>query len=392
MKKILFITYDFPYPTNTGGKNRAFNLIKHGNKNTEIHLVSFVRDDFRKEYEEELKKVGVKTITIFKRRNLKDIRNIKSLFSKKHSLFYFLYYDEIIEDAILKIIKSLEIDVVHFESYYTAFYIGKKIRDLGARQIFGTENIEHFLYKDYCKNRNWLTRLILAWEIRKIENEEKEFMKVSDINIAVTSDEAKFIKEVSNKKCELVPNGVDLKNFDYNFPSHKSSSTILFIGNFTYFPNIDAINYFYDKIFTKLPKNVKLLIIGKNAEQLRMSKDDMVETISFIHDIKEAYNRADIMVSPVRIGGGTNFKILEAMAYGVPIIADPARINSLGVQDGHEILLARSPLEYQQKIDLLLKDLNLRKKLSKNARQIIEKDYSWEKIGNDLNLIWKNLW
>jgi len=391
MKKILFISYDFPYPTNTGGKNRAYNLLKYANKDLVIHLASFIRDDFKKENQDKIREIGVKTISLLKRRKLKDIRNIQALISSKHSIFHFLYYDKRIEEEILNIIRSLNIDIVHFESYYTSFYMSQKIKKIGAKQIFGTENIEHFLYKDYAKKSNWLKRLIFIREIKKIENEEKSFMKHSDKNLAVTNDEAKYIEMVCGKKSEIVPNGIDLKSFIYKSPSKKVSNLLLFIGNFTYFPNIDAINYFYDNIFTKLDKNVKLLIIGKNAEQLNMSKDDRVETIPFIQDIKEAYKRADIMVSPVRIGGGTNFKILEAMAYGIPIVADPARVDSLGVQDGHEILLARTPLEYQQKIDLLLKDLNLRKKLSKNARQLIEKDYSWEKIGHNLNLIWRNL-
>ena len=205
MRKILFLTYDFPYPANTGGKNRAFNLIKHANKNVEIHLASFVRDDFRKEYEKELKKVGVKTITIFKRRKLKDIRNIKFLFSKS-SIFRLLYYRKSVEDSILDIVRSLKINVVHFESYYTSFYIGKKIRDVGAKQIFGTENIEHFLYKDYAKHSSWLKHFILDRQIRKIENEEKEFLKLYDKNIAVTEDEAKFIQSITGKKCSIIPN------------------------------------------------------------------------------------------------------------------------------------------------------------------------------------------
>lgn len=390
MRKILFLTYDFPYPTNSGGKNRAFNLIKHASKNLEVHLASFVRDDFRKEYEKELKKVGVKTITIFKRRKLKDIRNIKFLFSKS-SIFRLLYYRKNAEDSILDIVRSLKINVVHFESYYTAFYIGKKIRDLGAKQIFGTENIEHFLYKDYAKYSSWLKHFILDRQIRKIENEEKELLKLSDKNIAVTDDEAKFIQSITGKKCSIIPNGVDLDDFTYHHPSKKLANMLLFIGNFSYFPNIEAINYFYNEVFKKLNRNIKLLVIGKNVKKLSMSKDIRVEPISFVENIKEQYNRADIMVSPVRIGGGTNFKILEAMAYGIPIIADPARIDSFGVNDGREVFLAKTALEYKQKIDLLLKDFSLREKLSKNARKLIEKDYSWRLIGDNLNAIWKNI-
>lgn len=390
MKKVLFVSYDFPYPTNTGGKNRAYNLIKHAGKDLEMHLVSFVRDDYKKEYGKEIQKIGVKTIRLFKRRRLSDIGNIQSLFSR-NSIFWFLYYDKEIEDVILKAIKELGIDIVHFESYYASFYIGEKIRDLKVKQIFGTENIEHFLYKDYAKHSSWLKRFFLSSQIKKIENEEIKLLKLSDKNIAVTEDEAKFIRRITRKECNVVPNGVDLDDFTYNSPSKKTNDLLLFIGNFTYFPNIDAINYFYYDVFKKLNKKIKLLVIGKNAEELGIAKDKRVEAISYILDIKEACSKADIMISPVRIGGGTNFKILEAMACGIPIIVHPGRVGSFGVRDGREMLLAETPVEFEQKIELLLEDFDLRNRLSKNARKLVEKDYSWKKIGEKLNFIWKNI-
>lgn len=390
MRKILFISYDFPYPTNTGGKNRAFNLIKHANKNVELHLASFVRDDFKKEYEKEIQKIGIKTIRLFKRRKVRDIRNIPSLLSR-NSIFWFLYYDRKTEASILNTIKSLKIDIVHFESYYTAFYMGRKIRGLGVKQIFGTENIEHFLYKNYAKQSGWLRRFFLNREIKKIENEETEFLRLSDNNIAVTDEEADFIKSITGRQCEVVPNGVDLDHFKYIYPSNKISNTLLFIGNFTYFPNVEAINYFYNQVFRKLNKNIKLLVVGKNAEKLDISRDNRIKAISYIEDIKEAYSKADVMVSPVRIGGGTNFKILEAMAFGIPIIADPARVNSFRVIDGQEMLLAETSLQYEQKIDLLLKDFSLRERLSKSARKLVEDKYSWKGIGKKLNIIWKRV-
>ena len=390
MKKVLFVSYDFPYPTNTGGKNRGFNLIKYGSKNIEIHLASFIREDFRKDYEDKLRKINVKTITLFKRRKLIDIRNIKSLFLKKNSIFRCLYYNSQTEDSLLELIKSFKIDIVHFESYYTAFYVSDKIRNLRAKQIFGTENIEYFLYKDYNQNSNWLKRIIIDREVKKIEQEEKELLKSSDKNIAVTKEEANFIKSVTGRECEVVPNGVDLEEFRYNSPSEKIKNTLLFIGNFTYFPNIDAINYFYNKVFKRLDSDIKLLVVGKNAQKLSLAKDKRVKAISFLKDIKDAYNMADIMISPVRIGGGTNFKVLETMAYGIPIIADPSRVKSLKVKDGYEMLLAETALEYKQKIVLLLRDFGLRKQLSKNARKLVERDYSWKTIGERLNFIWRS--
>jgi len=391
MKKIMFITYDFPYPTNTGGKNRAFNLIKHAIDGNEIHLVSFVRADFKEEYKEYLTRLGVKSITIFERRKLSSVKNLKSVFSKNSTIFKSLYYDKNIEKKILELIEKSKIDIVHFESYYTAFYMSDKIRELNVKQIFGTENIEHFLYRDYAKNSNIFKRLILDFEVRKIEKEELELLKLADRCIAVTHQEASFIKKITGKDCDVIENGVDLQNFKYKSPHEKILNKILFIGNFTYFPNVDAINYFYSEVFKKLDSKIKLMVVGKKADSLKLSKDARVECYAFVKDVRDVYRGADIMISPIRIGGGTNFKILEAMAIGIPIIANPIRVESLGLKNNEHILFAKNAQEFIDKIDELLNSHDLRVKLARAAREEVEKKYSWVVIGKKLNNIWQKI-
>ena len=89
---ILFFTYDFPYPTNSGGKMRAYNLLKHAGNGMLITLFSFVRDGYRKEHGEKLKEIGISEIYTFPRRKVKDVRNAFSFFSGS-SIFKSLYYD-----------------------------------------------------------------------------------------------------------------------------------------------------------------------------------------------------------------------------------------------------------------------------------------------------------
>jgi len=91
MKKLLFVTYDFPFPTNTGGKNRAYHMLKHSGSNIKKYLFSFVREDFRKEYEDEMGKIGVDVVGVKKRKKLSDPRNIFGLL-RQDSIFKTLYF------------------------------------------------------------------------------------------------------------------------------------------------------------------------------------------------------------------------------------------------------------------------------------------------------------
>jgi glycosyltransferase involved in cell wall biosynthesis len=390
MKKILFVTYDFPYPTNTGGKNRAYHMLKHTGSDIKKYLFSFVREDFRKEYEDEMDKIGVEIAGVKKRRKLSDPRNILGLL-RQDSIFKTLYFSNSTLSKICSIIQQREIDIVHFETLYTAFFINPQIKKLGVKQIFGTENIEFEIYEDYVKNKvPALLKPLFEFQVRSIKKEEIKLFKTADLCIAVSDKDAGEIKKYASA-CEVVRNGVDLDEFKFIEPKNKHGKRLLFIGNFTYFPNVDAINYFYKFIFKNLKNDITLTIIGKKVKALPFVDDPRIESKEFVSKIADEYEKSDIVVSPLRLGGGTNFKVLEAMAKGVPVISFPNRLEGLDYQDGENIVVVNNDLEFINKIKTMLNDLDFRKRISKEARQLVEREYSWKVIGKKLAQIWNSL-
>lgn len=388
MKKILFVTYDFPYPTNTGGKNRAYHMLKYSGADFEKYLFSFVRPDFKEEYMSEMKQIGVEVVGTVRRKKVTDVSNIVGLLSGS-SIFKALYYSKALSQDLLEITRDKKIDIVHFESFYTGFYISEEIRKMGAVQIYGSENIEFKLYEDYAAKASMILRPLYNLQVQKIKEEEMKMYRQADVTLAVTRQEREFIKKHS-KECEVIPNGVDLERIVYAKPREKVEN-LLFVGNFTYFPNLDAINFFYNEVFKNLRHDFQLTIVGKKVGSLPFAKEARIKTVEFIPDVANAYKSADIMVSPVRIGGGTNFKILEAMAAGVPVVALPQRLEGLDVASGKNILIARNASEFVSQINRLADDFSLRKKIAKDARELAEHEYSWRVIGNNLATIWKNL-
>ena len=388
MKNILFVTYDFPYPTNSGGKNRAYNLIKSTSSQSNIFLFSFVRDGFDQSYIEELKKIGVRKVFIYKRKKLKSPKTIISATFSSGSVFKNLYYEKKAEDQMFDIIREEKIDVVHFESSYTGFYISRKIKDLGAKQILGTENIEYLLYEDYLKKiAKPYTKAFISFQIKRFKKEEEDMFCQADVCAAVTEKEAEAIHKFSSKKPIILPNGIDFSEFK-SLQKREWGGRLLFVGNFTYFPNVSAIKFFYEKVFGDLD-NFSLTIVGKGSQRLSIN-DPKVRVLEFVEDIKEEYNKADVFVFPLTIGGGTNFKILEAMASGVPIVANPGRLEGLKAEDGKHFLSAIDSSDYKKQILKLKEDKNLRDNLVANARKLVEENYSWDKIGRALLEIWGN--
>lgn len=392
MKRILFFTYDFPYPANTGGKNRAYNMIKFSkNKDVRFFLASFVREDFQKKQQEELKKIGVEKIKIFKRNKISKFQILQSSFFSSDSVFKRLYFNKSVEEQLINFVKKEKVDTIIYESLWTAFYINSYFTSLGVRQIFGTENIEYRVLQDSVNySLSPFLRYFYLLQSKKVKKEEETLFKKADICLAVTENEAKFIKNISGKECFVIENGVDTSYFRFAPKKKITSSNILFVGNFSYFPNIDAVRFFYNEVFSQInDENFKFIVVGKKANKLAFIKDHRVEKIEYVPDIRLKYQEADIFVFPVRLGGGTNFKILEAMAIGVPVVAFPNRIDELGLVKNAHVLVSKDKTSFFKNINLLLNNLNLRILLVKSARKFVEKNYSWEEIGKKMQKIWQ---
>lgn len=384
MKKILVVTYDFPYPTNSGGKSRIYNLIKFAkNKDIEFLLYSFIRPNFKNEYKHGMEEIGVSKIYTHRRKAVKDVGTLLKTSLGISSIFKNLYYEKVVADEIEEIVKKENIQAVLYESFYTSFYISDKLRKMGVMQIFGTENIEHELYYDFANKKPAFLKKIFMKQVERIRKEEENAYKNSDMVLAITGGEKEYIGKTTKVPIHVISNGVDTKELAYKEKSTPSKN-LLFVGNFSYFPNVDAMKYFYHEVFLQMPE-LSLTVVGKNQNKLPfLAADTRIKSIEYIKDIRDAYYDSDIFVFPVRHGGGTNFKVLEAASCGIPIVAIPDRVQGLGFEEGKEYVAAVTPQDFVFAINNLLENKTLRNKISKNARFLVEKEYDWVHIGEKL--------
>ena len=390
MKKILFFTYDFPYPTNSGGKVRAYNLLKFAHKGFDVILDSFTRPAFKDSYVDEVLKLGISDIRLHERQSIKSLKNFRGVIDPSWSILKSLYFQKRVEENLIESVQFAKVDIIHFESLYTSYYISEKLRSLGVKQIYGTENIEYKNYNDYARKIPPILNIPFQHQVNKIKKEEQQFARDSDITLAITQEEAEYFQQVGAKKTAVIPNGVDIHEFAFKQSFRPEGKKLLFVGNFSYFPNKDGIMFFYKEIFPKLTGDVQLNIIGRGSTKLKIA-DSRIECTEFVDDIKKAYYEADVLVSPIRIGGGTNFKVIEAMSCGLPVVMHSSRVASLELTPNENVMSADAAEDFAQKIETLLANDALQGKLAKNAREHIEKNYSWETIGKKLSKVWEEL-
>ena len=388
--RILFFTYDIPYPLDSGGKIRAFYLIKGLAKKHQVTLFSFYRKKEQLRYLKEIKQFCHKT-RLFKRRKLFSPANLACL-----PFFPFqaaLYYSPDIKMELIKELRKEEYQLIHFESFYTSMYLDKR---LDIPQILGTENIEWRVYFDYAKKRKApFVREAMIFEVFRMRRFEERFWKKADICLAVSKENALEIEKVAGKKCYLVPNGVDLEHFRLNKISRSQDNkiTILFVGNFKYIQNQDAVLVLVKEIFPLIKKeikNAKLLIVGKNPSRgIKNLQDKDILIEDRVEDIRKAYLKANVLLAPIRAGSGTKFKILEAMASGVPVVTTTVGSEGIEGQDGQELIIREKSEDLAKAAIELLENKDSRDKLTFNARKLVAEKYTWEKTNKELEKVYR---
>ena len=162
---------------------------------------------------------------------------------------------------------------------------------------------------------------------------------------------------------------------------------MIFIGKMDYRPNIDAVLWFGRHVFPQIRQqqpDARFQIIGLNPharlDELRSVPG--IEITGGVEDVRPFIAAATLYVIPLRVGGGTRFKALEAMACGKPIVSTSLGVEGIGVEDGQHLLIADTPQDFANAVLLLLADPRGQQSqtLWRNARKFVEKQYGWEQI------------
>lgn len=384
--KILFLTYDLPFPLDQGGKIRAYHLIKQLAQRHQVTLFSFYRQEKQRCDIKKLETFCSK-IVLFKRMKAFSPRHFLTALRPNFPFPIALYWSPELKASLEQAIVAGNYDLIHYESFYLSLYLrpGRT-----TPQILGTENIEWQVYQQYCRNHPWLFfRGLAAREVWRMRRFEQKTWRLADACLAVSAENQKAIEKASHRKCYLVPNGVDLDFFAYRPRLPQRPATILFVGNFKYIQNQDAGRFLIHQVMPLLKKklsSVKLLLVGRQPP-----KDLKPYVKSDVEDIRQVYQQADILLAPIRAGSGTKFKILEAMASGLPVITTPVGIEGIKARHGREVIVEDKPEAMAAAAINLLNNRYYYQQLGRMARKLVEKNYDWKKIGEQLEKAYQEI-
>jgi glycosyltransferase involved in cell wall biosynthesis len=196
----------------------------------------------------------------------------------------------------------------------------------------------------------------------------------------VSERERALLREVAPRYAavELIPNGVDLAGYAAA-PAALPDDKLIFTGAFTYDANYEAMVWFLGEVYPLIQREapgVQMIITGDHAGKPLPPAANVTLT-GYVDDVRPLVAGAAVSVVPIRQGGGTRLKILEAMALGTPVVATAKGAEGLDGTHERELLLADAPEAFAAAVLRLLRDKTLRQQLVNNACRLVRAQYDW---------------
>ncbi|MEK7443017.1 MAG: glycosyltransferase [Chloroflexota bacterium] len=382
--KLLFLTPQLPHPPKQGTAIRNWGLIKSLALRHEITLLSFddtnfISDELRGTCKE------IQTVHLPHRTFTHRLRDL--IFSPLPDLAHRLASKEFSE-KLQSLITNYKFGALFVEGLELTPYLITNYQL--PITIFDAHNAETVLQRRAFANdiRN-LKRLPAALysliQTRKLAVFEAKVCRAVNHVTCVSLEDAEALRSlVPTLNPIIVPNGIFLSDYTSDFQLPTSNFQLVFTGKMDYRPNIDAVVWFAHDIFPKIKNEIpeaQFVIVGQKPTQAvkRLESINGIKVTGAVNDIRPHIGGATVYAAPLRMGGGTRFKLLEAMAMKKPIVSTTIGAEGFAIRNEHEMLIADDADSFAQAVITLLRDESKRRALSEVGYEFVKR-YDWGEI------------
>ena len=390
---VLLITQVLPYPPDSGPKVKTWNVIKYLAQRHRVTLVSFVRGDQRKDIQvlERLCAGGVYTVPM-ERSRLHDVwYMLRSLFTGQP--FLMVRDDhQAMRDLIDDLCANQSFDVAHADQLNMAQYAA---RVPGAAKLLDAHNALWLLYK-----RLWETmksgpqKWLLGRDWRLLEEYEGRICREFDAVLAVREGDRAALEEATGRSLDInvIPIAVDTD--EVTLIERTPGPYVLHIGTMYWPPNIDGVLWFVHEVWPLIREkkpDAQFDVVGSRPPQeiVALGGDETgINVTGYVPDPMPYFQRAALMVVPLRAGGGMRVKILNALAQGIPIVSTTIGYEGIAVTPGEDILVGDTPEEFADAVVRVLDDRELAQRIAGNGRRLAEEKYDYRRVCAPLDEIY----
>lgn len=398
--RLLWLSHLVPYPPKGGVLQRSYNLIKEMANYHEITLVCFNQVSLLEsslpeksdplDYAKQMLRHHVNSIIILDipQETIPAGRYLIALKALLKGRAYNMEWlrSSRAEKAIAKVLRGDSFDAVHLDTISLSPY-AKLFYELPL--VLNHHNFESEMLRQRAQTEtNYLKSLFFRYEASRLFKSEVKFCRKSTLNLTCSDDDSEAMRAATGVDNFLtVPNGVDVSYFYPNRKVEIIKRSILIVGGMSWYPNREAVEFFIREIWPKVKRefpDIVVNIVGRSPTKAIVdfaSVEPSVNLHGFVNDIREHLWSSHLYLCPIRTGGGTKLKILDALATGCCIIADPFACKGIDVESESHVLYASEPDDYVSRINDVLNDQSLENTLRSNGPKLIFDKYSYSSIG-----------
>jgi glycosyltransferase involved in cell wall biosynthesis len=393
--RVLWIGHNLAYPPVRGVLLRNYNLLRQAANRSELHFLGFDQPRSRpagvtaQDCAGALGKfcAGVEWLPLPSGiRKSRYFLGLQGLVSRRAYDLNWLASDAMAQQ-LRHTLEAREFDVVHFDTLGLAQYrplVGKS----GA--VLNHHNVESAMmdHRADVETRRIATRYWRG-EARKLRLAEQRYCPQFASNLVVSHEDGELLTGIApGVMTRVVANGVDTEYFTPR--PDPGGKTLLFCGGLDWYPNGEAMEYFFREIWPLLVQrvpDVRVIVVGRNPPRWleKLSAEERrVEVTGFVDEARKYFREATAYFCPIRMGGGTRLKILDALAMGMPLVGTTFACSGIAMRHGEHALMADTPAGFVDELVRVLADPQLRADLAARGRQLVCDRYSWSVVGHDL--------
>jgi glycosyltransferase involved in cell wall biosynthesis len=395
--RVLFLSQIVPYPPHGGVLQRGYNILRELGNLAEVHLLAFIHPealptpDTLAESREALGRF-CRTVEYFplwvKKSPLHKAAGLGlSLFSRE-PFGAIAHRSRAFSQRVAAAAGANRFDVVHVDTIGLSGFVD--LEHPPAATVLTHHNIESMLMARRSQVQPGVAaRAFLAREAAKLQNAERRIPPRFDLNIVMSESDGRALAELAPAaRAAVVPNGVDTNYFTPAL--NRETPALIYGGGMNMFANRDAVMYFITEVWPSIQAvrpDVRFFAVGQDPprELLALAeRDSRIVVTGYVTDIREYIGQAAVYVVPLRVGGGTRLKVLDALAMGKAMVSTSTGCEGINVTPGEHLQIGDTPQAFAEATLALLGDPQRRQALGQAARALVEREYAWPVVGRQL--------
>jgi polysaccharide biosynthesis protein PslH len=292
--------------------------------------------------------------------------------------------------------------VVQVEGIELARYVAKSPGSPRYRVVFDDHNVEYLLQErafefDRVRWRRAHAAAYSAVQANRLRAFERTVCESSDAVIAVSREDAERLRSIAQCSPEVIPNAIDVTAYPLRCEQPTGERTLLFPGTMDFRPNADAATWFIERVLPRVVceiPDVQCFFAGRRPRAdlvHRGQHDPRIAVTGEVPSMTPYWERATICILPLQVGGGSRFKALEAMAYGIPIVSTGLGMEGIDAAEGRDYLRADDAASFAEAVLHLLSDRSLRESLAAHARTTVKRGYTQDVVTKRLNALYDQI-